>query len=472
MKKTSILSAVALAAVILIAACQIEPAGPVPAAVNVTKAEQNLDTVAQNAAVALTGNQGFLKVLKEEIGKKFDGEPEVLYKTIAGMDIGNGKTVQDALEEAYAKQTAPAAGRGNAASLSSLLSELDGVMNLQLYMPNFDSWDGKTTPLIAFLPITVDERDMTQITAFDGTLNETVITAENLASQNLIIVGPNERTDSTGALRTDMIFESGATRGDPTVRDGADEYLASFTPFKSFEGLFMGKGEFVIQFTPGILKQVVADKHASLDGNQTGNFGPVSGRLFPWYEKDFGTLLFYNIYEDDIDFTAEIKVEVSYGGDKSKVKGSVSATFKIGGGDDKVGCGVIHYLDAPGSYGDTTYVMTMDYNRKEPSKPTEKPIPRTPAGSTAGSKPQFSWDGVPGATHYTLYVYKKSDNSMIAREIGILGTSFTFAAALPFNTPMYWNVYGYSDGGDGPKSDNKDFTLIDAPTPAMSPTPT
>lgn len=107
-----------------------------------------------------------------------------------------------------------------------------------------------------------------------------------------------------------------------------------------------------------------------------------------------------------------------------------------------------------------------------PCPPRDAPIAGGPSGNITDPTPTFSWGAVPGATSYTLYVVRDSDEAWILREIEILTTTFTPSDPLPTGVQLRWKVKGESmlcQNGAGPYSTISYFQVV-PDTPPCRPT--
>jgi hypothetical protein len=104
--------------------------------------------------------------------------------------------------------------------------------------------------------------------------------------------------------------------------------------------------------------------------------------------------------------------------------------------------------------------------------PTTAPTALSPSGTVTSDRPTFTWTGVPGASSYTLYVFRVSDEAILIRQTDIAGTSFTPgpAQALPTGVELRWKVKGESGCGAGPYSAHTFFTVASLCPPSTAPT--
>jgi hypothetical protein len=102
----------------------------------------------------------------------------------------------------------------------------------------------------------------------------------------------------------------------------------------------------------------------------------------------------------------------------------------------------------PGPYSPSVVFRIAD----GPCPPGAAPAPLAPSGPVSTATPTFTWTAVPGASSYTLYVLEVSDESVVLRQAGMFGTSFTPGSPLPADTGLRWKVKAESACGPGPYS--------------------
>lgn len=128
-------------------------------------------------------------VLKEEIGKKFDGDFEILWSMVRDKIVSNGQKYREIIQNMF-----PINGNGNIT-----LSEIERVPLLQIALPiNYEKWDGITPILVAYTPLILDDTEWEVIYAYDSWGNEYELDANKLPNYPVMVVGINERCDENG----------------------------------------------------------------------------------------------------------------------------------------------------------------------------------------------------------------------------------------------------------------------------------
>jgi hypothetical protein len=155
------------------------------------RVNKSLDALAKLFARAVT-DQKTRQSIHAAVGQRFDGDTDVLYKTLASTtDVRKG------LATAYS--------RGQAAS-SDALSAVDrlasDIPRFQVAVPaKFDSWDAASyTPLVAYMPAGVEDTTLKTVTAYDAAGKAYALDAQVTPAQPVIVLGLNERTDNAGKL--------------------------------------------------------------------------------------------------------------------------------------------------------------------------------------------------------------------------------------------------------------------------------
>jgi len=100
-----------------------------------------------------------------------------------------------------------------------------------------------------------------------------------------------------------------------------------------------------------------------------------------------------------------------------------------------------------------------------PCPPVASPETSAPSGNIGSTTPTFSWTAVPGASSYTLYIIKMSDESVVLRQTTLTGLSFAPSSPLPVGIELRWKVKSESTCGPGPYSPSISFRIGQTPPP-------
>jgi len=95
--------------------------------------------------------------------------------------------------------------------------------------------------------------------------------------------------------------------------------------------------------------------------------------------------------------------------------------------------------------------------------PSQAPTASEPVGTVGSARPTFKWSPVAGASSYTLYVLRVSDEAIIVREINLTSTSFTPSSDLPTDVDLRWKVKSESPCGAGPYSPSTPLRIETGP---------
>ena len=167
--------------------------------VNPESVNDALETLAMALARALTERDVRIK-LKEEVGKKFDGDYDVLFKNIADFRFTDGATFREKLAKGYAQARAVAGERvDHAAALASVNALAARIPKFHIIAVNYEIWDAGTyVPMVGYAPVNTDEILVERVKAFDENGNLLWLDNKKLPDFPVLGVGINERTDDAG----------------------------------------------------------------------------------------------------------------------------------------------------------------------------------------------------------------------------------------------------------------------------------
>ncbi len=139
--------------------------------------------------------------LKEEIGKKFDGDYDALWETVKDREFPNQGRLRGLVASALQDMNSIVA-----------MDEIEEVPLLQVALPvGFEAWDGETPIVVAYTPLTVNDVDVEEIYAYDSSGEEHVLDGQVPPDFPVMVVGINERVSANGD-----VFFSNVTGSDPT----------------------------------------------------------------------------------------------------------------------------------------------------------------------------------------------------------------------------------------------------------------
>ena len=154
------------------------------------------------------GDPASRRLIKQEVGKKFDGDFEVLYRDIANRRVGNERAFRQALGSSLEKATArPGAVAAPAKAQARLDSLTVALPRLQIAVPvGFAQWDPeRVAPLVTFVPEGIDDDELGQVEAFDAQGRSHMLDARIEPTVPVVVIGLSERTDENGYLQRDFV---------------------------------------------------------------------------------------------------------------------------------------------------------------------------------------------------------------------------------------------------------------------------
>jgi len=148
--------------------------------VNLMSYEVRLKYFAQGIAKLLNDPE-IGAYLKDEIGKQFDGDYDVLWETLAGKEFAQKGKFKNILRKLYKSNI-------------DMVDQFNNVPLLQVSAPvHFDKWNIDEPLLVAYDPLTIDDDECEQIFAFDMEGKEYYLNTKNDPAFPVIVVGINER---------------------------------------------------------------------------------------------------------------------------------------------------------------------------------------------------------------------------------------------------------------------------------------
>lgn len=209
-----------------------------------------LEKLAMALARALTERDVRIK-LKEEVGKKFDGDYDVLFKNIADFRFTDGATFREKLAKGYAQARAVAGERvDHAAALAAINGLATRIPKFHIIAVNYEIWDAGTyVPMVGFAPVNTDEILVERVKAFDANGSLFWLDNNKLPDFPVLGVGINERTDDAGNVRVMQLpIDDGGGGGGSYAWDQI--ILGQFNCKDNYwDGLFGGAPEFYVALT-------------------------------------------------------------------------------------------------------------------------------------------------------------------------------------------------------------------------------
>ncbi|MBC8346392.1 MAG: hypothetical protein ISR82_00195 [Candidatus Marinimicrobia bacterium] len=285
--------------------------------------EQQLKELAKAVAKALEVPE-VASYLKEEIGKKFDGDYEVLWKDVKDH---------------------PFVGKGNLRTIvanhldnqSYSIEDIEQVPKLQIALPvGFEEWDGTTPIKVAYTPLTIDDTEIEVINAYDASGNQYELNAKIPPDFTLMAVSINERTDANGNVTyyaPNQDIYTGAEQSVPG--DGDDEGGGgggggggnSYHWQKLYEVRSRDYKEPFIKGDPEVRLKYIGFANGTAQVTNTHNLDTVFDTYWHWHIFLFGEWHYDHDWHD-LDRNLFIRNASSYG------DGIGMYWYEYDGGDD------------------------------------------------------------------------------------------------------------------------------------------
>lgn len=328
--------------------------------------------MARSLAVALQDPE-VRRALHEGVARKFDGDFDVLYRDLANLRLSDGTTVHHRLSDAAAVAYRWGASQTGRRLAGELVTTYTGALpRLQVAIPvHFEDWDVETfVPLVAYLPVDVDDMELHEVKAFDAAGRVHVLDPWTEPDIPVVVVGLNERTDDHGYLTYGLRSTSGAllpvedpdggggggggggtTTNPCTARThsyGDRELLYQIKINNDHEPWTRGAPE--IYATYGFAASTnVRGRYNMENVDDEGKWYTINGQLFYW-QSYYGQTFVNAIYESDGGGTLTISVSIF----------GVTFKYTIEDGDDSLGYAPVSFADPQCGYystGDAEFKM-------------------------------------------------------------------------------------------------------------------
>jgi hypothetical protein len=338
--------------------------------VNPEVVNQALEKLARAFALAVKDVE-FRKFIKAEVGKKFDGDYEFLYKFAREKRFIDGESFETKLGKGYSKVFKQGLNEG----ISRVKELVELIPKFNIAVPvNFEKWDDENyVPLVAYHPVGVDDKLVKKVKAFDSEGNEYWLDAWKAPDFPVIVLGVNERVDDNGNVRyfslPNMRESEDDGGGGGSFGGGGSTQPRQWGCWEIFESLqVLDDQEPWTKGDPEIVLLVKAKNYP--DGQYLFKTAPFSGFDFAWegaglpweddytswktynwdmfnWTQDIGEWVVYYWYEDDWDWSLTLKGEIII----QVIIFGVTIPFKfhanltIGDSDDEYGYKVVYFSD-------------------------------------------------------------------------------------------------------------------------------
>lgn len=154
--------------------------------------DQNIKNLSEVLANAVYRNDELVKEIKEEISYRFDYDNDALIREFLGRDI-SGEKFEDILSNS-------SNGKYSSKDIEKMILE-SGYLQFSIPL-NYESLDYETvTPLAVPIYSFINEQDTEYIESFDNDGNTVNLSAKEMPTVPVIVVGRSERIDENGNLR-------------------------------------------------------------------------------------------------------------------------------------------------------------------------------------------------------------------------------------------------------------------------------
>ena len=221
------------------------------------------------------------RLLKEEIGKRFDGDYDALWESVRDRKIGRRGKFRDLIMKRLG---------GKDALIK--MDEIEEVPLLQVSCPvNFNKWDGESPVLVAYEILTIDDMEWKEVYAYDAEGNEYVLDAWEEPEFPVIVVGRNER------------IGLGVLPAKPVLREEGTREVWQYLRLGSNDGdpWLKGDGEIYVVIAGTI--SGMTSKGPEYVYDYVGRMGPHDscnpGASFLWYRDSWGQYVGWAVLESD-----------------------------------------------------------------------------------------------------------------------------------------------------------------------------
>jgi len=229
------------------------------------------------------------QTLKKKIGEKFDGDYDALWDHIKNKRI-SGRDLRVLVNSRFSERTQNVLP----------IEKIEKIPLLQVALPvNFDDWDGESTILVAYTPLTIDDMEWKEIYAYDADLKEYILDAKTEPDYPVMVVGINERVEymKNALVQSEERILTKAT----TVRLSNAEILDSIKVGTIQEGWLQGDPE-IYMVSAGTNDFCDRKERKNLTKvDKCGKWYPYGVTLFDWEIDFWGNHTGYGVFEYDPD---------------------------------------------------------------------------------------------------------------------------------------------------------------------------
>lgn len=166
---------------------------------------ENIETLASLISQA-SENVEFRQLIKNEVGKQFDGDFDALLLTFIGKEISGEKFEKILANHSDGKYTS-----------EQIVNMIKSSGYLQMSIPVlFEEFDPiKYKPLIVAIPLEINEKTVDNFIGYDSKGTQVSVTAKSAPNEPVIVIMESERVDENGKI---IVDENGFFIEDPRCR--------------------------------------------------------------------------------------------------------------------------------------------------------------------------------------------------------------------------------------------------------------
>ena len=254
-------------------------------------------------------------LIHRSVGKRFDGDIEVLYKDLHQERVG---------KQSFEEMLAMHLQNSKQLSFEKALAEVQGlaikIPKFQIAVPvHFASWiPGKEVPLVAYAPVGIDDLALKRVKAYDSQGNVHWLDAQEAPDFPVVVLGISERTDEQGNITYIPLEMPPCSDDEPDCNNGGGsggggnvlprnsgdyEYLEQLRVLDDYEPWWKGSPELWFEIRTAANPSGGLTYGAYIEDSNIANaWRYLNLRTFAWYrepENDMGTVAVWFWVEKD-----------------------------------------------------------------------------------------------------------------------------------------------------------------------------
>ncbi len=290
--------------------------------------QQNLIKLAPIFARTISEDNGFKELLAKEVGKKFDGDNDVLYDMISSKMTKEGKTLEKLLNKNVQLCT-------DNVTLNELV---DSIPYFNISIPVcFEQWNTYDGPIYVIpMRYDIDDIEIEALEGFDENGNSKMFPAETPPEFPVVVIGINERMNIMKQKKVMPNVEPLEYNGELTIHY---ETLEGILLFETLEPWYSGNPEVYCLYTVGENEWALRQSYTMVDlANKWYNFGWV---IFHYGDSPNNMFWKLVVREEDFDWGDYVNFTVKGGftwkNETYNIQGDFSTDNLITNEDDTYG---------------------------------------------------------------------------------------------------------------------------------------